>query len=269
MFWTKRDEPTATEADREWVHEALPDILRSFGSARLLALPTFTPNTKHFPHAFDGSESDAEFVLGQVCRTMQAHQDGIDLVFDDDGSMELSGGIHVSPADRKGGSNGAAGTYQEQSAGRYRITLSTKSLSNLQGLISTIAHEVSHIKLLGERRLSPKDPEQELLTDLTVIAHGYGIFQGNSAFMVNQWQNDSYQGWQMQRTGYLPIEVVSYALALLAMLKKEEPDWKRYLSTTMSKSFSRNHAFLVKKPDIIAEARARSVTPVSTENDGA
>ncbi|HRD51608.1 MAG TPA: hypothetical protein PKY96_03070 [Flavobacteriales bacterium] len=269
MFWTKKNEPTATDEDRAWVHEALPAVIRSFGTKRLLELPTFIPNPVHFAHTFTGDERDVEFVLGQVCETMQAPRDRIEMKFHDDGSREVAGGIHVSPADRKGYSKGAAGTYQERREGDYIITLSMNTLGNIQRLIATLAHEVAHIELLGERRLAPDDPDHELLTDLTVIAHGYGIFQGNSAFMVNQWQSESHQGWQMQRTGYLPIEVISYAMALLSRLKNDDPDWKRYLSSTMAKYFDRNSAFLGKHPEILAEVHAQLLDGENTEEDGA
>ncbi len=254
MFWRSHPKPTVTETDQAWLLEAVPDLLRVFGSDRLMALPTCTPNTKYFAHDFNGSESDAEFVLNHVCQTMDTPRSGIDLVFFDDGSKELGGGLQLTTADHKGRSRRAAGTYLEDPAGRYKITIDTKTLRNVQGLISAMAHEVAHVKLLGERRLDPEDPNHEYYTDLTVIVHGYGIFQGNTAFTYNQWQGEGHQGWSSVRTGYLPLEVIGFAFALLTVMKREEPVWTRYLSPSFTPYFQKNHAFILANMTIVDEA---------------
>ena len=254
MFWKSRPKPTATETDQAWLIEAIPVILRVFGPERLLRLPTYTPNTKYFPHDFKGDERDAEFVLGQVCATMDAPRSRIDLMFFDDGSRQFDDGLQLTTADRKGSSSGAAGTYSEDTAGRYKITIDSKTLPNVQNLIATIAHEVAHVKLLGEGRIEHGDPHHEIWTDLTVIAHGYGIFQGNSAFAFNQWQGSSHQGWATQRIGYLPLEVIGFALALLTVMKKDEPDWTRYLSSSFAPHFRKNYKFILEYKEIVDQA---------------
>lgn len=254
MFWSSRPRSPVTEADQAWLLLAIPDLLRVLGAARLLALPTWTPNTRDFPHEFTGGEGDAEFVLDHVCKVMDTPRAAIELRYFDDGTMDMGGGLQVTSADRKGWSQGSAGFYQQDRGGRSAITLNAKRLGNAQGLIATLAHEVAHVKLLGERRLDPADPEQELYTDLTVIVHGYGIFQGNAAFSFNQWQGDGHQGWSTSRTGYLPLEVIGFAFALLTAMKKEEPDWLRYLSASFAPHFRKSLAFIHAEPSVLDQA---------------
>lgn len=249
MFWKRRG-PTATKLDQEWLHEAIQELLLSFGAERLLALPTLTPNTRHFNFAFKGTEEDVQFVLKQVCGTMGADIGSIDLVIEEDRDVDLGQGIRISTADRKGYSSGAAGTYREQRHGRYEIVVSASGLNDTQGLIATLAHEVAHIKLLGERRMDHNDPDHELFTDLAVILHGYGIFQANSVITQTQWSDGQYSGWSVGRKGYLPQEIVAYALALLVVLKNEMPEWDRYLNSGMRKYFKRNRDFLLANPEI-------------------
>ena len=133
--------------------------------------------------------------------------------------------------------------------------MGTSGLNDTQGLIATIAHEVAHIKLLGEGRMSQDDPSHELYTDLTVILHGYGIFQANSVITQTQWSDGQYGGWSVGRKGYLPQEVVAYSLALLVVLKNEVPDWQRYLNSGMRSFFQRNHDHLLRHPEIGDEIR--------------
>ncbi len=254
MFWMSRPKPSVTDTDQAWLLEAVPELLRVFGPERLLRLPTYTPNTKYFPHDFTGNERDAEFVLAHVCRSMDTPSSGIDLMFFDDGSRVLDDGLQFTTADLKGQSHGAAGTYSENPAGRYNITIDTKTLRNAQNLIATVAHEVAHIKLLGEGRLDHEDPHHELWTDLAVIVHGYGIFQGNSAFSFNQWQGNSHHGWSTRRIGYLPLEVIGFALALLTVMKKEDPDWIRYLASSFLPHFRKNHEYIRANMEIADQA---------------
>ncbi len=46
-------------------------------------------------------------------------------------------------------------------------------------LVGTMAHELAHLKLMGERRVTGDEYDNELLTDLTAVFHGFGIFLGN------------------------------------------------------------------------------------------
>lgn len=257
MLWS-RPKPSVTPEDQEWLEDAVPALMQTFGYERLLGLPTLTPNTKYFPHDFKKDESDAEFVLEHVCSTLMTDRKRIELIIYDDASALVSPGIHMSSADRKGRSHGAAGTYQEIAPEQYRIVVDSKQLLNLHQLIATLAHEVAHIKILGERRLEPDDPQHELLTDLTVIVHGYGIFQGNSTVSFAQWQDSTHQGWSISRTGYLPEQVISYALALVTALKGEQPEWERYLSSAMRKHFARDRTYLLKHPEIVEAVRQRA-----------
>lgn len=254
MFWRSHPKPTVTPTDQAWLLDRIPELLRTFGPERLLALPTFTPNTKYFPHDFRGNEQDAEFVLEQVCRTMDTPRSGIDLIIFDDGSKDLGNGLQLTTADRKGWSSGVAGTYSEDTEGRYRITVNAKGLANVQGLIAILAHEAAHVKLLGEGRLDHENPEHELWTDLTVIVHGYGLLQGNSAFRFDQWQDSSHQGWSTGGIGYLPLQVIGFALALVVAMKGEEPDWTRYLGTSFAPHFTKNHAFIRANMGLVEEA---------------
>lgn len=108
-------------------------------------------------------------------------------------------------------------------------------------MIATIAHELSHFILLGENRIEEND---EYLTDLTAIAYGFGIFLGNSRFQHSKFQNISHSGWQMSSQGYLPEQVIAYAMVWLSNYRGESTEYNKYLNKEMSKFFSQNAEYL-------------------------
>jgi hypothetical protein len=122
-------------------------------------------------------------------------------------------------------------------------------LKNPTNLIATIAHELSHLILLGEGRLKENNEE---LTDLNCIALGFGIFTCNSIFTFDQWQGTSNQGWQTQKNGYIPEEVATYALALLTQYQgKADDSWTSFLNPTPRKMFTKNMRYLSATTDEI------------------
>jgi hypothetical protein len=100
--------------------------------------------------------------------------------------------------------------HNEKVDGKYSISLDEALLEKPESLIATIAHELSHVKLLGEKKLEQND---EMLTDFTTVFFGLGIFNANCAFQFYK-QNDR---WGYSNLGYLKIEEWAYALALFAL----------------------------------------------------
>jgi len=54
------------------------------------------------------------------------------------------------------------------------------------GLIGTTAHEVAHVLLLADGRISREEPDMEPFTDLLTVYLGLGIFTANTAFRFTQ-----------------------------------------------------------------------------------
>jgi hypothetical protein len=128
--------------------------------------------------------------------------------------------------------SGAAGTFQESIVDKKFIISVKKSKSeNPISLIGTIAHELCHVMLLGENRISPNDLDMEPLTDLLTVYYGLGIFTGNSAIQTGRYFTSQGEGWHIERQGYLPQEYFGYSLALWAFLRNEhKPDWLKHCS---------------------------------------
>jgi hypothetical protein len=145
--------------------------------------------------------------------------------------------------------NGACGLYQFY-YNRHHISIEEKLLTNPTNLIATIAHELGHARLIGENRLSDDYENHELLTDLTTIFFGLGVFTANSLFIFEQWTNAHFQGWQSSRQGYINEEMTGYSLALFAYLRGEtNPSWTSEINRNVRYYFKKSLKYLEKTND--------------------
>ena len=93
-------------------------------------------------------------------------------------------------------------------------------------------HELAHQRLLGEGRIDDDIFDNELLTDLTALYFGFGVFVSNNTHKstgeLNKWP-----GTDLHRPEYLSEPMIGYALALLAWHRDEaRPDWAKHLGWT-------------------------------------
>ncbi|MEX0966516.1 MAG: hypothetical protein WD077_04710 [Bacteroidia bacterium] len=122
--------------------------------------------------------------------------------------------------------------------GKYHIALDRGNLQRPEILVATIAHELAHVKLLGEKKLETND---EYLTDLTTVFFGLGIFNANSCFQFYQ----SGARWGYNQLGYLRQEEWAYALALLAFMREEQnPEWSNFLCTSIKSDFKKSLKYI-------------------------
>jgi hypothetical protein len=113
-------------------------------------------------------------------------------------------------------------------------------------LVATVAHELGHVRLLGEGRVHGGYEDHEPMTDLLTVFFGLGVFTANSAFRIDA----SSQGWRAQTRGYLNEEMFGYALALFALMRGERnPSWSRYLEGSVSTFFKNGQKYLEKTGD--------------------
>ncbi len=139
---------------------------------------------------------------------------------------------------------GFCGLYQFY-YNRHYISIEEKLLKNPTNLIATIAHELGHARLIGEDRLGDNYEDHELLTDLTTIFFGFGIFTANSLIIFEQWTNAQFQGWQSSTQGYIDEEMAGYSLALFAYLHNEKnPNWTNEINRNVRYYFKKSLKYL-------------------------
>ncbi len=241
MFWNKKKKPSVTENDKKWIEESFIFLREILGNEHFDSLRTVTPTKNYYNWTFKGNEEDAEFVLERTKELMQIEDSNIRIEYFSDQPIEMADGtILSSPADINGKWQSATGVYKEFENEKI-IYIEKGQLKNTFSLIATIAHELSHFILLGENRIEEND---EYLTDLTAITYGFGIFLGNSRFQHSKFQNISHSGWQMSSQGYLPEQVIAYAMVWLSIHRNESTEYENYLNNGMRKFFTQNIEYL-------------------------
>jgi hypothetical protein len=209
--------------EQTWIQENIGWFRDLFGDGPL-GTPVLLPGAPDFPWPHGGTDQDIRGLAGELARYMGVQAD-IDIEFSDDIDHLTSLQRLASGRSR---TSQPAGTYTDQ-AGRPVITLDRSNATNLARMTAVIAHELGHVRLLREGRISPGRKDGEPLTDLLTVYLGTGIFTANAAFSFNAQASGA---WRAQRLGYLTEQMYGYALACYATLRAEPaPDWVRHLDT--------------------------------------
>jgi Tetratricopeptide repeat len=247
------------EESREWLEEHFLWLINSFGKENIKNRKVLTPDFSDFPIRFNGQQQSAIDILKIVTAQMEISPDEIILHFYKEGQTEIDTGspfghrIFLQNVKNEKYSGGVY--FGKQESGKYVIGLEEKKLKDPLAIVATIAHELSHIKLLGEKRI---EVNNEHLTDLTTIVFGLGIFNANAAFKTVSGFN--YWGWS--RSGYLTQLQWGYALALFSHLREEEnPEWIKYLSANVKGAFKRSMNFIQNNPEIIYTKKKKTTGP--------
>ena len=100
-------------------------------------------------------------------------------------------------------------------------------------------------RLMGEGRVAGDEFDNELLTDLTVVFHGLGVFLANAP---RHWQSDAtvWPGTTIFKPEYMTTPMYGYALALRCWLREEPmPVWRKNLSWSVRSEFKQAMRFLL------------------------
>src|SRR5688572_311189 len=244
MFWSTPTCPVEEE-DKLWLHGSMEWLLEEFGCDAFRAVTVILPTDEFFPDSYSADEEDARVLIKRVCGYMNVNPDLLELEFFQDEYREASRKICLLESSAEG----AAGHYQKR-RNKFVVSLESSQLEDPMCLVATIAHELGHVRLLGEGRLHAGYEDHEPLTDLLTVFFGLGIFTANSAFSFEQWTGASSQGWQTERRGYLTEDMFGYALALFALMRGERnPPWSKYLEGSVSTYFKNAQRYLEKTGD--------------------
>jgi len=252
-------------AAKAWVEERLQWLVEEFDDHAFNGRPIVLPTPEFFPDQYDGSQKAVRTLLDRVCGYMDVVPDLVALKFvADAGKIWLVNDAgHYLPH--------AAGTYQEAvgdededededndleedayqgqrrvAEGKFIISIDKTGLHDPMGLVGTMAHELAHVRLLGEGRTTSEEYDNELLTDLTVVFFGLGVFLANTP---RNWdsQYTKWPGTSLNKPEYMTPPMFGYALAHLAWFRGEEsPAWAKHLHWNARPDFKQAVRFLWK-----------------------
>ncbi len=232
-------------ADKVWIEESMLWLIEEFGSDTLRSVMVVLPTDEFFPETFSEDEDDVHALVNRVCGYMGVNPDRVELEF----FTDHNSGLQRSLPSYESSHGGVAGHYLKR-RGRFVVSLESSQVSDPVCLVATVAHELGHVRLLGEGRVHTGYEDHEPLTDLLTVFFGLGVFTGNSVFSFRQWTDAYSQGWQTERRGYMTAEMVGYALALFAWVRGESnPAWSKHLNGNVGAYFKSGHKYLEKTKD--------------------
>ncbi|MBC7783602.1 MAG: hypothetical protein H7144_07160 [Burkholderiales bacterium] len=215
---------------RVWLVKHLLWLKDEFGRERLIESPIIEPSDRFFPGKYDCSPRAMLQIFHQVCDYMDVPTESVELQFfrnDAVPYLVTADGLDAGVA---------VGTYQGGEL-KHVIRLDEDKSEDPMTVVSTLSHELAHLRLMGEARIDPMRWDNELLTDLCSIFFGFGIFRLNRpAYSVPT--DAVWPGTGIRRPEYMTVAMSAYALATITSLRFEErPAWARYLKGAAKSEF--------------------------------
>jgi hypothetical protein len=244
LFGSKKKKGPILEQNRIWMEQNFSWLFYQFDDVPIKDRKVYLPLNEDFPVKFEDDPKTAEAVVRIVAEAMSINFDKLKLHTYSNGIKQFSFGTSLLFTQSDDNTE-IAGSYLEDENGFFNISLDRALLTDGEKLIATIAHELAHVKLLGEGRIEENDEE---LTDLTTVLFGFGVFNTNCAFNFSANQHS----WGYSQLGYLPQNEWGYALALFAYCRQEEnPAWLKHLNKQSQIDFRDSMNWILDNEDII------------------
>lgn len=241
LGWLFRPTCPCSIAAKGWVEERLEWLAAEFADSAFSGRPIVLPTPEFFPDPYDGCESSVRTLFDRVCEYMDVAPHLVDLRFMGAGKIRL---VNDAGQDLPQ----SAATYEEGRS-NFIIRIDRSELGDPMGLVGTMAHELAHVRLLGESRIKRNVYDNELLTDLTTVHFGLGIFLANGPRNFAS-QNTTWPGTDLPKPEYMTPPMFGWALAHLAWFRGEErPPWANHLKLSARTNMKQGLRYLLAKGD--------------------
>lgn len=242
LDWLFRPTCPCDPAAKAWVEERLLWLADEFDDNVFSGRPMVLPTPEFFPDPYDGSKRAVRTLLNRVCTYMDVDPHIVELDF-----VAQAGKVWL--VNETGQCLPSIAGLYEEGEERFQITIDESELSDLIGLVGTMAHELAHVRLLGEGRIDPYIYDNELLTDLTVVHFGLGIFMANSP---RAWTSQ-FSVWpesDLLKPEYMSPPMFGWALAHLAWFRGEaRPAWAKHLQLGAKANLNQGLRYLLATSD--------------------
>ncbi len=227
-------------AAKAWIEERLEWLSGEFEDNAFAGRPVILPTPEYFPDRYDGSKRAIRAMLDRVSGYMGVDANQVALRFTEgkDKIWLVNDAGHYLPY--------AAGTFHE-AGGKFVVSIERTRLDDPMGLVGTLAHELAHARLLGEGRIMSEIYDHELLTDLTVVFLGLGIFLANAPRGAWESRYTKWPGTNLVKPEYMTSPMYGYALAHLAWHRHEDrPPWAKHLNLAARSNLKQGLRYLRK-----------------------
>lgn len=227
MFWNSKAKSPITEEDERWIMSAYAWLEENLG-INLQEQEIYLPTVEFLGFQYKGTDDDLLGIIDLVADKMSIDPSTIEVYFFEEFQpiKFTDEGVYTKYEE---GTKLVEGEYSKADDGLYQIGIERNLLKHPMKLIATVAHELSHIKLLGEGRLEEND---EPLTDLAASILGFVVFMANNAISkMETWSGNTHGGWQVNGGGgYVHYKLYAFLIAFwLEKREEKNPEWLNYL----------------------------------------
>ena len=227
------------EPAKRWIEKRFSWLTDELGMDRLLTGRTVLPTKEFLPLTYKCTERGLHDLMCRVASFMDVDPSKLTLGFYEDGTPQFEGATNSR----------TAGLYAKAGK-KFNILLEVNSLDDPAAVIATLSHEIGHVVLLGQGRVTPADTDHEQLTDLLVVFMGLGIFAANTAVYESNWRDGQWSGWSVGRRGYLSMDMYGYAMSLYTLARNDPtPPWVAHLRPDMRAALRRGVRYIESTQD--------------------
>jgi HEAT repeat protein len=237
MFGWFRPRCPVDPPDKVWIERRMTWLVHVLGLERCRDAQVVLPTPEFFPDPYNGEEDDVRPLLNRACGYMGVDPARFDLGFFDE---------------RPDDDRDALGVYL--GGKRERIEINRSELADPMSLVGTLAHEIAHAILLGERFIDQEVADHEYVTDLLTVFLGLGAFTANSVMRESYSRDTQWYTWRIGARGYLSERSFGYALALFAWMRGENgAEWEEHLRPHVRAVMRDALSYLSKTGDVCSD----------------
>jgi Peptidase family M48 len=186
--------------ERTWLGRYLRKLIERMGAEQFLCAAIVQPSPRYFPDPWSGTVADVHRLTQRL--------------------MSLAGLGHLtfslSGFDESSDSwdAGTAGWFAGIRNGRCHFGVHVGQLRDPEAAVGVMAHEVAHAWRHHHHLVADARDLEELITDLTTIYLGFGVFTTNNTDRYRSSSDWNVTSWSISSAGYLPPPSMAWALAL-------------------------------------------------------
>jgi len=193
-----------TPEERQWLIDALKKLVSRRGDL-LDAAPLVEPSNAWFPEPWSMTAAHGH----RLAQRLMYYAGLRDLRISLDAYEHLWAEDEEEPWDAN-----TAGWFAGIVDGRAIFGLRVNQFHDPENAAGVLAHEVAHAWRAHHKLLVDNRDEEELLTDATTIALGFGILTTNNTDRYRSSGDWNRTTWSISSAGYLPPQAMAYLLAL-------------------------------------------------------
>ncbi|OLF12984.1 hypothetical protein BLA60_06980 [Actinophytocola xinjiangensis] len=247
MGWFRRKCPIDAEVGT-WIEESFAWFRKEFGDDPLHADPLL-PTPAVIPRDYSGTADEVRTLFDALRERLSVDPSVVRLTFQDEDLAALISTVGVTRPPVE--------CYRREQ-GLVLVQVDSYYAADPFRIVARLAHQLAHVRLLGEERVTTRRRDHEQLADLLTVYYGAGVFSVNASFearsiiQFTDRDNPNRAGQyvnvfpqyidvrrQIDRIGFLSEPQFCYALACYAWLREEGwPDWASHLQRDPANSLN-------------------------------